>query len=381
MTKLITTPLGGAESLAIIKTRLQSITDGCFGTGAYAAAANWGGVRALLNPMLPAAIANREAVGSYIAKLNILNNPVARLVSAIFTGANDVLFDFTDPVGNYSDTGGTVQIVHDASLARSNSLVNGLNSQQATPGFRGKWLDSGGIGRWQPDGSDDLFAFTLPNAVTGTTVVIGTGGAYFETRDGALGTTVNVGFAASNNAKNGTYMGWGLLGTTGLLGDILAIGFKEGALSDDQKLHIARACRAFGGAGIITHGANLAPDPGLDTGTGWNTGTGWAIGGGVATKSASGSQGILRCNPGALVAGAWYRVEADLNITAAGTTRFALMTGATATVNGLPFANSNRRYGVYMQATAGCDGMGIYGNNVATLTADNIVFCQVSKGW
>lgn len=379
--KKITSDFTGSEEAATREARIVAVHDGYFGSGAAAVALDLGGCFAALNPMLAAPVASAEAFGSWGPKMNLLNQPVGRLVSAIFTGPNDALFDFTDPVGNYSDTGGTVQIVHDASLARANSLVNGLNCQQATPGFRGKWLESGGFGRWRADGSDDLFAFTLPSAVTGTTVIIGTGGAYFETRDGALGTTVNVGFAASNNAKNGSYMGWNLLGTTGLLGDVLAIGFKEGALSGDQKLHIARACRAFGGAGIITHGANLAPDPGLDTGTGWTAGTGWTIGGGLATKAPSGSQGILRCNPGALVTGAWYRIEADLNITAAGTSRFALMTGATASVNGLPFANSNRRYGVYLQATAGCDGMGIYGNNVASLTADNISFTQVSKGW
>lgn len=379
MTKLITTPLGGAESLAIIKTRLQSITDGCFGTGAYAGAANWGGVRALLNPMLPAAIANREAVGSYIAKLNILNNPVSRLVSAIFTGANDVLFDFTDPVGNFADTAGTVQITHNTPLARANSLVNAVNSQQATSSLRGLWMADNTGGWYRPDQTDDLFAFTLPNAVTGTVCLIGRGGCYFETRDAGLGATVNVGWSGTT-VKNGTYGGWNALA---MCGDILAIGFREGTLTTDQRLHIARAFRPFGGAGIWAAGAEMFADPAFDTGTGWTFGTGWSYDAGnkLASRPAGGSSGIVRAAPAALTNGAWYKAQADVAVTAAGTSRLQLQTVAASSALGPTLAAGTRTVCVFLQAVTGNDGAGIAGNSGTNMTADNFSLKPMTKGW
>ena len=384
MTKLITTPLGGAESLAIIKTRLQAITDGCFGTGAYAGAANWGGVRALLNPMLPAAIANREAVGSYIAKLNILNNPVSRVVSAIFTGANDVLFDFTDPVGNFADTAGTVQITHNTPLARANSLINGVNHQQATSSLRGLWMADSTGGWYRPDQTDDLFAFTLPNAVTGTVCLIGRTGCYFETRDAALGATVNVGWL-SPHIRNGTY---GKMNILEAVGDVLAIGFKEGALTEDQKLHIARAFRPFGGGGIWTLEPEILTNTTYTTTTNLTLGTGWAhdAGNGRAVRAAGSGHGTIREHSGALTTDAFYQIEADLvSAAAVGVTRLLVGSGtmltATTKVVVTSTALAGRRISGVQKAVAGDDGMGVYGNSASDIVTDNPSLKRMTKGW
>lgn len=379
MTKLITTPLGGAEGLAIIKTRLQAITDGCFGTGAYAGAANWGGVRALLNPMLPAAIANREAVGSYIAKLNILNNPVSRVVSAIFTGANDVLFDFTDPVGNYSDTGGTVQITHNTPLARSNSLVNAVNHQQATSGLRGLWMADGTGGWYRPDQTDDLFSFNLPSAVTGTLILVGRNGTYFETRAAALGATVNVGWSGTT-VKNGTYGGWNVLA---MVGDVLAIGFKEGSLTTDQQLHIARAFRPFGGGGIWAAGAELHADPAFDTGTGFSFTNSWAYDAGNkrASKPAGTGTGQVRSSGLSLTTGGWYRLSADVSVVAVGGSRFQTQTSGTIGNQSPGFALGSRNVCAFLQTVAGNEGFGINGNGTTDMTADNFSAKPMTKGW
>lgn len=379
MTKLITTNLIGSEDASQREAKLETLADAYYGSGAYAAASDLGGVRALLNPMLASIINNHEAFGSWMTKFNILNNPVNRLVSAVFTGSNDVLFDFTDVVNNFADTAGTVPITHNTSLARANSLVNSVVHQQSTSSLRGLWMTDSTGGWYRPDQTDDLFMFDLPSAVTGTLFLIGRGGCYFETRDASLGATVNIGWS-STTVKNGTYNGWNVLA---MCGDILAIGFKEGALTTDQQLHIARAFRAFGGAGIWAAGAEMFADPAFDTGTGWTFGTGWSYDAGnkLASRLAGSTNGAVRGASAALTDAGWYKAQADVAVTAAGTSRLQLQTGATAGALGPTLATGTRTVCVFLQAVTGNDGAGIQGNSATNMTADNFSLKPMTKGW
>lgn len=381
MTLQITSNLVGTEDAATREARLSVLTNGYFGAGAYAGAANLGGVRALLNPMLAAPISNGEAFGSWLTKFNILNNPVSRVVAAIFTGANDVLFDFTDPAGNFADTGGSVPITHNTPLARANSLVNGVNHQQATSGLRGLWMTDSTGGWYRPDQTNDLFSFNLPSAVTGTLFIVGRNGTYFETRDAALGATVNVGWSGST-VKNGTYGGWNALA---MCGDILAIGFKEGALTTDQQLHIARAFRPFGGAGIWAEGAELHADPAFDTGTGFSFTNGWAYDAGNkrASKPAGTGTGPVRSSGLSLTTGGWYRLSADVSVVAGGFggSRFQTQTGGTIGNQSPGFALGSRNVCAFLQTVAGNEGFGINGNGTTDMTADNFSAKPMTKGW
>lgn len=103
MTK-ITTDFTGLENATTRLARMQAICDFWRGTGAFAAAGTLGNVRVSLNGLLDTAISDGEAFGSWLAKLNLLNDPDAFLSNTLSgTGPNF----FPDGVGDFGPDGVT----------------------------------------------------------------------------------------------------------------------------------------------------------------------------------------------------------------------------------------------------------------------------------
>lgn len=104
-------------------------------------------------------------------------------------------------------------------------------------------------GMWRPDFVDDSLTFTLPAAVDGELILLGRDGSWRETRLAAAGTQMVIG---------GT--GAGTLATPGILratGPLVAMGFRQGALTADEWLRLKRRWRAEGARGELIAGANL----------------------------------------------------------------------------------------------------------------------------
>jgi hypothetical protein len=140
MTK-ITTDFVGNETEAETKTRLTAILEAWqYAPSAYT---TWGDARSDLNELLPSSafskIGATERAGSFLPKLNFLNDPQAAVIDTFAGGIAGFMFDFTDDTTVFSDTGGTTPAVAGDSAARVNDVSgNGLHSTQANAALRGK---------------------------------------------------------------------------------------------------------------------------------------------------------------------------------------------------------------------------------------------------
>jgi hypothetical protein len=109
----ITTPLSGGENPSTRQTRLKAIYDWWYGSGAYVAAGTLGPVRAGLNDRLPPPdIANGESFGSWLIKVNMLNDPLGSspaLLAPILSpaGRKGALWDFSRAETVWEDTAAT----------------------------------------------------------------------------------------------------------------------------------------------------------------------------------------------------------------------------------------------------------------------------------
>jgi hypothetical protein len=101
----ITTDFVGSEDAATRLSRLQSIYDYYYGSGAFVAANNLGGVRAGMNAMTASDISNGEAFGSWLTKANYLNDPDnARTELATLVGTKTAAYwDFSDASTVFED--------------------------------------------------------------------------------------------------------------------------------------------------------------------------------------------------------------------------------------------------------------------------------------
>lgn len=71
---LITTPFNGTENVVIRRERLQLIVDFWFGPEAYQSAEILGAIRSLLNTIAIEDITDSERFGSWLVKLNLVND-------------------------------------------------------------------------------------------------------------------------------------------------------------------------------------------------------------------------------------------------------------------------------------------------------------------
>lgn len=71
---LITTPFDGTENVVVRREKLQLIVDFWFGPEAYQDAEILGGIRSLLNSLVIEDITDTERFGSWLVKLNLIND-------------------------------------------------------------------------------------------------------------------------------------------------------------------------------------------------------------------------------------------------------------------------------------------------------------------
>ena len=140
MTK-ITTDFVGTESAAVTKLRLTEILEGwAYDPGSYT---TWGDARSDMNALLSGTaigtIGATEIAGSFLPKINALNEPVPFLVDVSFGNGEDGSFISIPDAEIFTDTAGTTLATWGNSVARINDpSPNERHPIQANAALRAK---------------------------------------------------------------------------------------------------------------------------------------------------------------------------------------------------------------------------------------------------
>lgn len=199
----ITTDFVGNESLATTKSRLTSILEYWGYTPSLYT--NWGGARTDMNSLLGstavAIIGATELAGTFLPKINFLNDTDAVIINALFSALEiGFIQDFSDPDTLYTDAAGavlltapgqTIGLVADKSRVRS--PITSYAGVQASAGLRPTY------GRAPKSRRNLLTQTEFANGVTDA-----------QTRGGLLGAVSGVDFGVFT----GTGLSFGYDGTT-----------------------------------------------------------------------------------------------------------------------------------------------------------------------
>ena len=134
----ITTDFVGNETAATTKTRITEILEGwAYGPGSYT---TWGNARSDMNALLSGTaigtIGATEIAGSFLPKINALNDPTLFMVDTLFANDEDGAFS-GNPFEAFTDTAGTTPATWGNSVARiDDQSPNGRNAVQASAALR-----------------------------------------------------------------------------------------------------------------------------------------------------------------------------------------------------------------------------------------------------
>jgi hypothetical protein len=200
MTK-ITTDFVGTESAATTKARLTEILS--FWGYNPAAYTTWGNARTDMNAVLSitsfGTIGASELAGSFLPKINALNDPSAVISSSLFAdGEPGAFYDPSDLSTVFTDTAGTTPAVVGDPVARINDKSGrGNHATQSVLASRPILRQDGGLHYLEFDGVDDgmstgtitpgtdkvqVFAGVrkLSDAVSGAQDIVSNGAAFSE---------------------------------------------------------------------------------------------------------------------------------------------------------------------------------------------------------
>jgi hypothetical protein len=389
MTKIVL-DFNGFENTRLRLEKLESIYDFWLGTGAYATAGTLGTIRTNLNSILPDDLINNDAFGSWLDKLNSLNE-ADKFISDSLSGTGPNSFILAHDTSSIFGANGTTfnTLVEAAALANADlaNLQLGMELYRDQNPVIG---NSGGtVGFWNSTTNTmtntglvvsnyPRFAFNLGLSVNSayyvSGVVTGNLSEVNIIRLAILGTLNNITY----NATTGKFSGVAVAASTSLqiVTDLNSskyltlsyLSVRE-VLNFTNYFNVPTPGRAVYIAADdwegIELGAELNSDISFNTAVGWNPGAGWSITGGQAIKVAGAANALSR--PAAVTQGKAYLLEIEA-VSIVGTLTLGLFGGTPVYVGTI---TSPGRYRAVIVAGSG--------NTAAGLTVpDTVSSCVVN---